>query len=69
MNDNLEQVTYSYHYERRGGALIFRKDNFHVFLGQDDTPHIHRDGNRPYVSEPFPEVDLAEALAEVAEHL
>ena len=69
VNEDLEQVKYSYHYQRRGGALIFRKDNVHVYLGQDDRPHIHREPNRPHVSEPFHEVDLEEAFTEVAEHL
>jgi hypothetical protein len=68
VSDSLEQVRYSYHYQRRGGALIFRKDNVHVHRGQDETPHVHRDPARPYVTEPFDEVDLEEALSEVAEY-
>ena len=68
LNEDLEQVKYSYHYQRRGGALIFRKDNIHVYRGQEMRPHVHRDAARPYVAEPFSEVDLEEALAEVSEH-
>jgi len=68
VNENLEHVKYSYHYQRRGGALIFRKDNVHVYRGQDDAPHVHRDAARPYLAEPFDEVDLEEALWEVAEY-
>jgi hypothetical protein len=68
VNETLEQVRYSFHYQRRGGAPVFRKDNVHMHRGHADAPHIHRDAARPYVAEPFDEVDLEEALQEVAEH-
>jgi hypothetical protein len=50
VNEDLEQVRYSFHYQRRGGALIFRKDNVHAHQGHPDTPHIHRDAARPHLA-------------------
>lgn len=68
VNEELEQVRYSFHYQRRGGAMIFRKDNAHAHPGHAQAPHIHRDAARPHLIEPYREVDLEEALQEVAEH-
>ena len=69
VDENLEQVRYSYHYRRRGGALIFRKDNVHSHRGHPHLAHIHREPGRPHAAEPFDEVDLEEALAEVGKFI
>jgi hypothetical protein len=69
VDENLEQVRYSYHYQRRGGALIFRKDNVHSHRRNPYLAHIHREPGRPHAAEPFDEVDLEEALAEVGKFI
>lgn len=69
VNEDLEQVRYSYHYQRRGGAMIFRKDNVHAHRGLPGVPHVHRDPARPHLAEPYEEADLEEALEQVSEHL
>lgn len=64
--DDFQLDSYSFHLQFDDDRLIWRKDNSpgHDELGQ--LEHIHRESEEKE-SEPFPEVDLEEALDEVGQ--
>ena len=63
-----ERFTYTYHYQRADGTLIFRYDNTPHFPGLRNSPHHKHDGDENNVA-PSEAPDLAAVLKEIAARL
>ncbi len=63
-NAPAERYSYAYHYQRAGGALVFRYDNTKHFPNLPNFPHHKHAGDESKAS-PAPLPDLASVLKEI----
>ena len=64
VQSDVRRVMYAYHYQRPGGALVFRYDNTDHFPGLPNFPHHKHDGNETNVLPSAPP-DFSAVLKEI----